>query len=201
MTTDTADILPIVGAITLIPAPATGRWSVADYEQLPDDGPRYEIIEGVLRMPPAPILDHQFAGGTLFYQLFRIVQIAGLGRVLAAPTDVELAFETIIQPDVLVVLNDGAATLTRRRVVGPPDLIVEITSPSTASYDRREKRDAYAAAGVREYWIADPASRSVELFILDGDAYRPIAVYTASAIIPSSVIAGWDVPTGRLFAD
>ena len=195
----TTDVLPLVGVTTFIPAPGAGRWSVADYEQLPDDGPRYEIMQGDLRMSPAPAIGHQFSNGLIHYYLMQHVQFGNLGRVLAAPTDVELAFDTIVQPDVLVVLNDGKAQITDRRVIGPPDLIVEITSPSTASYDRREKRDAYAAAGVREYWIADPASRTIELLILDAGAYRPIAVYTASAIIPSSVIPSWDVPTGQLF--
>ncbi len=179
--------------------PHSGRWTVADYERLPDDGPRVEIIEGAINMAPAPVLHHQSSSNLIAYYLTRVVQLAGLGYVFSAPTDVELGFETIVQPDILVVLSGGAAALTARRVVGPPDLIVEIVSPSTAGYDRREKQDAYAAAGVREYWIADPASRTVELLLPEAGALRGVAVFSGETPVASTVVPRWDVPTDALF--
>ncbi|MEI6776813.1 MAG: Uma2 family endonuclease [Chloroflexales bacterium] len=115
----------------------------------------------------------------------------GHGRVFTAPIDVELSFDTLVQPDLVVVLNSGVSMITEQR-------IVEVASPSTASYDRREKRDAYAATGVREYWIADPASRTTELLTLDGSAYRSAHVYRGQAVLPSTVIVGGDVATERL---
>ncbi len=193
------DILPVVGPVTHLTPPASGRWSVAEYAQLPDDGPRYELMHGELRMAPAPNIGHQSTSGLIFYHLLTQVQLTGKGRVFAAPLDVELSVETLVQPDLVVVLNDGAASITERRIVGPPDLVVEVASPSTASYDRREKRDAYAAAGVREYWIVDPASRTVELLTLEGAAYHAAHVYRGQAVLPSTVIAPWDVATDRLF--
>jgi len=99
----------------------------------------------------------------------------------------------------VVILNGGAATITTQRIVGPPDLVVEVVSPGTASYDRREKRDLYAAAGIREYWIADPGHRAVELLTLVGGAYRAEHVYRGQAVIPSQVIPGWNVATDLLF--
>jgi len=193
------DILPIAGPATHLPPPPGGRWTVADYERLPDDGQRYELINGDLRMAPAPSPDHQAASLRLAHYLFTYVESAGHGRVFSAPIDVELGPNTVVQPDLIVILRGGAATITTQRIVGPPDLVVEVVSPGTASYDRREKRDLYAAAGVREYWIADPGYRVVELLTLAGSLYRAEHVYRGQAIIPSTVIPAWNVPTERLF--
>ncbi|PDW02865.1 Uma2 family endonuclease [Candidatus Viridilinea mediisalina] len=193
------DILCATQPVRHLTPSAQGRWTIADYERLPDDGLRYELISGELRKTLAPNLAHQTSSLRIVHQLFTLIETTGAGRVFAAPVDVQLDGATIVQPDIVVVLRDGAATLTEQRVVGPPDLIVEITSPSTASYDRREKRDCYAAAGVREYWIADPASRSVELLTLEGDSYHAEHIYRGQAIIPSSIVTGWAVATDALF--
>ncbi len=148
------DILPVAGPATHLTPPSGGRWLVADYERLPNDGPRYELMHGELRMTPAPNIGHQTASGLIFYHLLTQVQLTGNGRVFSAPIDVELSFDTLVQPDLVVILNGGAAMITEQRTVGPPDLVVEVASPSTASYDRREKRDVYATAGAREYlWV------------------------------------------------
>ncbi|MDW8144743.1 MAG: Uma2 family endonuclease [Roseiflexaceae bacterium] len=195
----TVDILPVAGTVSHLPPPPGGRWTVADYERLPDDGQRYELIEGSLHMAPAPNPDHQAASLRIAHYLFTFIEIAGHGRVFTAPIDVELSSLTVVQPDVVVLLRGGAATITAQRIVGPPDLVVEVVSPGTASYDRREKRDLYAAAGVREYWIADPGHRAVELLTLEGAVYRAEHVYRGQAIIPSLVVPGWNVATDLLF--
>jgi Uma2 family endonuclease len=195
----TTDILTIARPVTHLPPPIGTHWTVATYEQLPTDGLRYEIVEGALHMAPAPVPEHQTISGYVTYFLMQHVQLSGYGRIFAAPIDVELGFNTIVQPDLVVVLNTSAAAITQRRIVGPPDLVIEITSPSTASYDRREKRDAYAAAGIREYWIVDPASRTVELLLLEGTVYRAEAAYMGQAVIPSAVLPEWNVATERLF--
>ncbi|MFQ3663813.1 MAG: Uma2 family endonuclease [Chloroflexaceae bacterium] len=195
----TTDILPIAGPATHLPPPPGGRWTVADYERLPDDGQRYELINGDLRMAPAPTPDHQATSLRLAHYLFTCIETAGHGRVFTAPIDVELGPTTVVQPDLIVILRGGAATITAQRIVGPPDLVVEVVSPGTASYDRREKRDLYAAAGVREYWIADPGHRVVELLTLAGKLYHAEHVYRGQAVIPSTIIPNWNVPTERLF--
>ncbi|MGQ9926478.1 MAG: Uma2 family endonuclease [Chloroflexaceae bacterium] len=72
------------------------------------------------------------------------IQLAGHGQVFTAPIEVEPGPTTVVQPDLIVILRGGAATITAQRIVGPPDLVVEVVSPGMASYDRREKRDLYA---------------------------------------------------------
>lgn len=127
----TTDILPVAGPPRHLAPPPGGRWTIADYEQLPDDGLRYELLDGELRITTAPSTDHQGSSLRLAHHLYRIVELGGLGRVFTAPVDVELGPATIVQPDLVVIRHDGTATITPQRVVGPPDLVVEIVSPST----------------------------------------------------------------------
>jgi Uma2 family endonuclease len=151
-------------------------------------------------MVPAPTIAHQTASNWFAFYLTQYVQVAGLGRIFAAPVDVELAPGTVVQPDVLVVLNASLGIITPRRIVGAPDLVVEIVSPGTAGHDRRTKQDAYARAGVAEYWLADPAAQTVELLRLDGSAYRTINVYRGRATLPSQVAPALPVPVEQFFA-
>lgn len=197
----TTDILPVAAPAPHVPAPPSGQWTVADYEQLPSDAGRFELINGVLHKAPAPSPQHQAASLRLAHYLFLAVEVAGRGRVFTAPIDVELDVTTVVQPDVVVILHGGKAQITAQRIVGSPDLIVEVVSPGTASYDQCEKRDRYAAAGVREYWIADPGHRVVELLTLEGSDYRAEHVYRGKAIIPSIVLPEWQTPTEQLFGD
>ncbi|MCG8352416.1 MAG: Uma2 family endonuclease [Chloroflexales bacterium] len=195
----TVDMLPTVTPADQAPGPPQGRWTYADYAALPDDGQRYELIDGVLYMTPAPNTGHQGASARFVTHLMTHVEFAGLGRVFAAPADVELAPNTVVQPDIIVILNANLAIITPSRIVGPPDLLVEIASPSTAGYDRREKQDAYARAGVREYWVADPSAQTVEVLFLSQGAYRSQGVFHGQAMLPSQVAPQLPVPVARFF--
>lgn len=194
-----ADTLPTVVPAGHVPGPPQGRWTYADYARLPDDGRRYEVIDGVLYMTPAPGTDHQGVSARLVTFLMLHVELQGHGRVFGAPTDVELAPGCVVQPDVLVIKADRLHLITPARIVGPPDLVVEVTSPSTVGYDRREKQDAYARAGVPEYWIADPHAQTVEVLTLEGEAYRSQGVFRGQARLPSRVVPDFPVPVARLF--
>jgi Uma2 family endonuclease len=192
------DVLPVVTAAAPIVGPPQGRWTYADYAALPDDGNRYEIIAGVLYMTPAPGTGHQSISARVVTFLVTHVEFAGLGRVFAAPVDVELAPDTVVQPDIVVVLSANLDRITPSRIIGAPDLVVEILSPGTAGYDRREKQDAYARAGVGEYWIVDPGAQTVELLTLDQGGYRSHGVFRGQARLPSSAVT-LPVPVERFF--
>jgi Uma2 family endonuclease len=195
----TLDILPVVMPVEYTPGPLPGRWTYADYAALPTDGLRYEVVEGVLFMAPAPGTAHQGCSALLLTYLVTHVEFAGLGRVFAAPIDVELAPGTVVQPDLLVIRTANLGIIAPSRIIGAPDLIVEIASPSTAGYDRREKQDAYAAAGVAEYWIVDPSAQTIELLILTDAAYRSQGVFRGQATLPSQV-AALPVPVAQFFS-
>jgi Uma2 family endonuclease len=192
------DVLPVVTVAVPIVGPPQGRWTYADYAALPDDGNRYEIIAGVLYMTPAPGTGHQSISARVVTFLVTHVEFAGLGRVFAAPVDVELAPDTVVQPDIVVVLSANLDRITPSRIIGAPDLVVEILSPGTAGYDRREKQDAYARAGVGEYWIVDPGAQTVELLTLDQGGYRSHGVFRGQARLPSSAVT-LPVPVERFF--
>ena len=147
--TTTPEILPVVAPAIGVVGPLQGQWTYDDYARIPDDGKRYEIIDGVLYVTPAPNTGHQNAVSWITMYLKSHVQLAGRGLVLAAPFDVDLGLgRTVMQPDVLIVLNEHRDRVTALRIVGPPNLVVEVASPSTATYDRRAKMDAYTGAGV-----------------------------------------------------
>jgi len=137
-----------------------------DYVLLPDDGKRYEILDGDLYVTPSPTARHQRISLNLVLVLARHVQTHMLGEVIAAPLDVILAEDSIAQPDILFISNERLP-IVRDWVHGAPDLVIEILSPGTRDRDRTLKRHLYARHGVRELWLVDPDARSVEVHRLD----------------------------------
>jgi Uma2 family endonuclease len=183
-----------------VAGPAQGQWTYADYAALPEDGKRYEIIQGVLYMSPSPNTKHQRSIIRFAYYLFVHIEQAGLGEVLPAPYDVELSPGNVVQPDILVVLKENEERIKPSKLVGAPDLVVEIASPGTASYDRREKQDAYASAGVPEYWIADPAAKTIEVLVLEQGAYKQKGVFEDENLLQSQIIPELPVKVAQFFA-
>ena len=139
-------------------------WTAADWERLPDNGDRYEIIGGVLYMSTAPSLFHQWIVTRLMARFETQLVTPGIAYVFPAPIGVFMADSTPVQPDIVVVLQRDRAILRDRRVYGVPALLVEILSPSNAEVDLETKRAAYARAGVPEYWIVRPAERAVWVY-------------------------------------
>ncbi len=148
----------------------SGAYTVADYDALPDDGPRYELIDGELIEMPAPTPLHQMVQVHLLALIYFFVTQRGLGRVIGAPLDVELSGR-IVQPDVLYISADRIDIITDRRIVGAPDLVLEVSSPSTKDYDQGDKREVYRMAGVREYWFIDVEKRAATVWALVEDRY------------------------------
>jgi Uma2 family endonuclease len=136
-------------------------WNRARWERLPADGNRYEVIDGVLYMTTAPSSFHQWIVQELYSALRAQLQDSGFGLVFIAPIGLFMPGCDPVQPDVLVVRASDRHVFQESRIVGVPALIVEVQSPSNASYDSRTKREAYARAGVPEYWIVRPATRDV----------------------------------------
>lgn len=138
------------------------RWTVDMLHSLPDDGQRYEIIDGALLVTPSPSFDHQSAVVHLVTRLQRYLDGEPVGYLRVAPGDVEFDRETLVQPDVFVVAPVNGNRPRTWREAGRPLLAIEILSPSTARADRGRKRELYQHHGVPEYWIVDPDSRLVE---------------------------------------
>jgi Uma2 family endonuclease len=133
-------------------------------------------------MTPAPGTEHQRAVGHLFRLLAEHVERHALGEVFVSPTDCILSDATVVQPDILSVEAERVALISRRGIEGPPGLVVEVVSPTTAGIDRGIKRQLYARHGVPFYWIVDLASQRLEAYGLSGDAFGLLAALDAGAV-------------------
>ena len=196
----TSDNVTVVRPANHVPGPAQGDWTYEQYAAL-DDGQRYEVVNGVLYMTPAPNIAHQDAVGRFVYYLLSYVEFPGLGKICVAPCDVELAPNIVVQPDVLVVLKAHKERVTKSHIVGAPDVVVEVSSPGTATHDRRSKYDMYAHAGVQEYWLVDPVAQVVEVLSLEDGVYQSVGVFEDQSTVISKVVPGIsEVPVTKFFA-
>lgn len=179
-----------------MPAPRTD-WTVEMVHELPDDGNRYEVIDGVLLVSPSPSLVHQRVVGRLYALLLPYVSAVGL-EVLVAPAAVTWSKRTEVQPDVLALpLLPNGRLAERFEDVGVLGLAVEVLSPSTARTDRFLKRREYQKRNVPEYWIVDPPGRSVERW-RPGDE-DPEILYETLSWQPSPDVAPLVIDLQALF--
>ena len=153
--------------------PQTTEWSYDDYAALPDDGNRYEIIDGEVYMTPSPATRHQLVAGQLFMELNSYVKAHRLGLVIY---EVDLLFVSgnYLQPDLLFVPRSQFSGVVERGVEARPQLVVEVLSPQSSRFDRGIKPAWYRKNGVAEYWVVDPVGQLVEQYALIEPAERPL---------------------------
>ena len=149
-----------------MPTRSKVRYTYEDYLATPEDSSRrYEIVDGELFVTAAPRFRHQQVVTSISRILSEIVLRDELGEVLVGPVTVRLHDETITEPDVIFVRADRLdITDPDRGVDGPPDLVVEVLSPSNRDFDRSLKRKRYMASEVAELWIVDADERLVEVW-------------------------------------
>jgi Uma2 family endonuclease len=138
-----------------MPAPRATVWTPEMVRALPEDGKRYELIDGQLIVTPAPRSRHQRMAKQLFLRLNAYVEQHGLGELLWPPADIGLDDRSIVQPDLFVLPAEHAHPALEWADVTALVLAIEILSPSTARHDRGVKRDYYQRHRVPEYWIVD----------------------------------------------
>ncbi len=195
----TAERLSVVVPADWIAGPQQGRWTYKDYAAIPEDGHRYEVVNGVLYMSPSPNVWHQNIVLEIATHLHNAVFTRRLGRVFVAPLDVELSYGNVVQPDVFVLLNKHLDRITTSRIIGAPDLVVEVASPSTARHDLRAKLDTYTSAGVPEYWVVNPEAQTVELLVLEHGIYASLGVFKGQTTLPSRVLVDFPVEVEQFF--
>ncbi len=171
------------------------------YRSLPDDGRRYEIIEGELLMRPSPNSYHQIISSNLFKVLEPYVSERNLGLVLYAPLDVVLSMRDVVQPDLMFISNERLDIIAENNIVEALDLVVEILSEATKTTDRTSKKRLYQRYGVREYWIVDPLERTIEQYILKEQTLELNGTFEPSKPLISSVIEGFKLPTDKVFSN
>ena len=152
---------------------AARRWSYAEFARLPDDGNRYEVINGEVCMTPAPRPIHQIIAARLTVLFSNFATEHDLGWVLPGPIDVLFAEGDYLEPDLVFVRRERGGIISDRGIEGPPDLVVEILSGSTAERDRGIKRQRYAWFGVPQYWVVDPEAKHIEVYRMTNDPSTP----------------------------
>jgi Uma2 family endonuclease len=170
-----------------------------DYCALPDDGKRYEIIDGDLFVTPSPVTKHQRAARNLLFLIEGYLRNKPLGELLAAPFDVILDDHTIVAPDLVYVRSENRQVLTDKNIQGAPDLVIEILSPSTARMDRVLKLRKFAERGVAHYWIVDPAAETLEAMELAEGTYRMVFASDVKGVFEPSLFPGLRIPIREIF--
>jgi Uma2 family endonuclease len=181
-----------------MPAQQSG-WTAEMARSLPDDGRRYEVLDGDLSVTPAPSLRHQAMAFRLCVRLDAYVTAHALGIALVSPADIEFSPRRLVQPDVFVAPTTERGTPREWRDISSLLLAVEILSPSTARTDRQQKRRIYQSEGVPEYWIVDLDARVVERWRPD-DA-RPEVIADILVWQPRSDTAALSIGLDELFAE
>ncbi|NEO85249.1 MAG: Uma2 family endonuclease [Spirulina sp. SIO3F2] len=177
------------------------RWTVQDLEGLPENGNRYEIIDGALFMTRAPHWNHQDAAGKIYIALQLWSQQSGLGQASFTPGVIFTESDSVI-PDVVWVSNERLAQLLDEagHLTGAPELVVEVLSLSEKDKkrDRETKLKLYSVQGVREYWIADREQKSVEVYRREqGVLVRVMTLFEGDSLV-SPLLPGFSGEVGSL---
>lgn len=174
------------------------KYTHDDLLQLPDDGKRREIIDGDLFVTPTPINYHQKILFNLTMAFGKFLENHAYGEVRFAPLDVILSEYDVLEPDLLLVLNEHKGIL-QDWVRGAPDLVVEILSPTTEGRDRGIKLKTYARFGVPEYWIVDPIAQAIEVYRLATEGLQLAATCTNVQTVATPLLPGFSLPVSSIF--
>jgi Uma2 family endonuclease len=161
------------------------RMTAAEFFELPESNQFIELLDGELIMSPSPLTRHQRMSGWFFALLLDLIPN---GELFYAPMDVYFDDDNVPQPDIMWVAESSKCVITEKRLVGPPDLIVEVLSPGTAANDRKKKFELYQKYGVREYWIADPVHLLLDVWQLVDGAFVWLGAFGTTDTFISPVL-------------
>lgn len=170
-----------------------------DWEKTPEDGNRWEVLDGVMVCEPPPGIPHQLVSGNLYFLLEGHVRSRRSGVLFATPVGVVLSRENVVEPDLVYIPVDSLHILTDKGLQGAPALAVEILSPGTRRRDRLVKREIYERFGVREYWIVDPEGKTVEVFALEEGKYVSRGVLKDGDVLRSPLFPGLEIDLSDVF--
>ncbi|CAA9541857.1 MAG: hypothetical protein AVDCRST_MAG33-91 [uncultured Thermomicrobiales bacterium] len=172
---------------------------MADLDAMPDDGNRYELLNGTISLIVTPTWQHQLVSREVFLPLDRWVEQIGDGDTLYAPIDVVLANRDVVQPDVAYVDEEHLIHVRGGRVYVAPQLVVEVISLTSRSRDSVEKPMRYAQAGTTEYWLVDPLLETIAVVTLIETLYVERAP-NDDGTISSVVLSGLTLDPAAIFA-
>lgn len=189
-------------ASVMTPATNRVRWTTADLELFPDDGKRYEIIDGELIVTRAPRWSHQEVTGRIFAALDNWCQDTELGRAAINPGIIFTDEDNVI-PDVVWASNERLEVLMdeAEHLTGAPELVVEVLSPGKKDEqrDRQLKLKLYSQQGVQEYWIVDKNLRQVQVYRRDNALLTLVVTLQVADSLTSPLLPDFACPLGRVF--
>ncbi len=163
----------------------------------------YELIDGQIVGRKSPSIRHQEVVGNMLMALKTFARKKLLGKTYSAPLDTVLDDGNAYHPDVLFVSKDRYHILDEKEevIIGAPDLVVEILSKGTAIYDRGDKKDIYEKYGVREYWLVDPKSKTVEVYSFEKERFKLKQYAEETGTIKSTVLKGFKIELEKIFEE
>ncbi len=174
------------------------RVSAAEFDQLTaNDERRFELINGEVIEIPTPSIRHQRRAGRV---MLLVDKLKPDGEVLISPLEVYLDEYNIPEPDIVWVAANSICQIGENRLIGAPDLVVEILSPSTAKRDKIEKFSLYEKHGTREYWLVDPDYDQIEVWKRSEDRFERQRVYGIGDTFESAVLGGNTIEVAPIFA-
>lgn len=177
------------------------QMTIADWEAMPDDGNRYEIIEGELFVSCSPGLTHQIVSDNIVVLLRNFLKLNAIGFAISTPGLI-LSRHSGVIPDIVYFSNERRErVVSGERLTGAPDLVIEILSLGAQNIrrDRVAKRLLYAKHGVREYWMIDHHFRAVEIYRLEGTSLEFAAAFRDNDELSTAVLPGFSCPVGEIF--
>ncbi len=187
-----------LGVMTTLDSAELRPMTQRDLDDTPEDGNKYEVIDGELHMTPFPTVAHQYATGQLYTALNNHIRARRLGRVYPPGLKVVLDEPTGVGPDIVFISEARLDSLREDGYYGAPDLVVEVLS-SKPALDRIVKRNKYERAGIPHYWIVDPVERLLTAYKLDGEKYRIVARCAGEALFEPEIFPGLVIPLTDLW--
>ena len=174
-------------------------FNYSDMKSIPEwpEGPMVEIIQGELYMAPSPQIKHLRISRNLEFIIHNYTREHNLGEVLNAPIDVVLSDENVVIPDIIFILEKNKEIIGDKNIKGIPDLIVEILS-SNVKLDKVTKKELYEKFKVPEYWIIDPITETISVYLFSGNKFI-LRNYKKGEIISIKTIKGLEVDTTNIF--
>ena len=178
----------------------TKKYNYDDYLNLPEDGKRYEVINGELVMSAAPNTFHQTISNNIEDELRSFIKMSKSGKMFHAPVDVLISETNVVQPDIIYISKDRSDIITENNINGTPDLIMEILSPGSAYYDLLEKKELYEQFGLKEYWIVDPKKQRVDIYLNVNQQFELNQRAESEGSVKSIMIKGFEISLESIFS-
>ena len=191
----------------LVSSVGAKRLTFESWRALPETKQRYDIVDGVMLMPPRPTPDHQWILSEIFLRLRSFVNERGLGVVLTAPVDLLVRREPLRtrQPDILYLSAERTGINGRAELQGlqylevAPDLVVEVLSPSNSRRDIEDKLEDYRQVGTRECWLVSPEAETVEVLRLSADEAASTDIFGVDGTLRSGILEDFALPIREIF--